>query len=440
MPHRQAAQRSACRDNVTAALVLSLASFTTAIGSTMAVATPAYAQMGCADLSLCPSLWTVDSLKSDILGETRTFRISLPRRYNWAVGSREGFPVLILLETPPGDLFASIIANASVLAEPAGPAIPEVIIVAVDLRRRIRDMSPPPRGGEDRPDGGWGGAPAYAQFLERELLPFIAARYRTLPFTVLAGHSLSGLFAVYAYANHSDFVNAAIGISPTLIWSDTTVRDIADAVRARDKRGRLFVATGVSEIDLDSAAARLATNLTDRPNRLTVFEHRRLAEDWHFTSTMQGMIDGLRFIFRPIQLSNYRFGLTLQERDSRADSVGRAVLGRYQEARRQYIEGARELGLPEKLPAAFGGGLGGQLAANAGQASAAKVICEDILAEHPESWIGYDCMGAAKRYLNDIAGAAEAYRTGLAVAERAGDTRAVERMKRALEGLQRRSP
>jgi pimeloyl-ACP methyl ester carboxylesterase len=301
-------------------------------------------------------------------------------------------------------------------------------------------MSPPPRGGEERPDGGWGGAADYAKFLQTELLPYIAGRYRTLPFTIIAGHSLTGLFAVYAYASHPEFVNAAIAISPTLIWSDTTVRDMSDAVRLRNKNGRLFVAAGVSEVDLDSAAVRLATNLGERPNPFTVFQHRRLAEDSHFTSRLQAMIDGLRFIFHPVQLSNFRAGMTLQERDSRADSVGRAILARYQETRRRYIEGARELGLPERLPAPFSGGLSIQLAANAGQASTAKVICEDILAMHPESWIGYDCMGVAKRFLNDLVGSAEAYRTGIAIAERTGDARAVERMKRALQDVQSRSP
>jgi hypothetical protein len=67
--------------------------------------------------------WAVDSLKSEVLGETRIIRIALPRDYGRDPGMTERFPVLIMLDMIEDDLLMSLVANARVLAKYEPPAI-----------------------------------------------------------------------------------------------------------------------------------------------------------------------------------------------------------------------------------------------------------------------------------------------------------------------------
>jgi predicted alpha/beta superfamily hydrolase len=60
---------------------------------------------------------------------------------------------------------------------------------------RARDFTPTRTSG----DPNSGGAPAFLDFLEHELIPFIDRTYRTnTSDRGLLGHSLGGLFALYA--------------------------------------------------------------------------------------------------------------------------------------------------------------------------------------------------------------------------------------------------
>jgi tetratricopeptide (TPR) repeat protein len=58
------------------------------------------------------------------------------------------------------------------------------------------------------------GAKAYLDFLEMEVIPFIEGHYRTASFRSIAGHSLGGGFAIYAFLNRNDLFNACIAGSP----------------------------------------------------------------------------------------------------------------------------------------------------------------------------------------------------------------------------------
>ena len=374
-------------------------------------------------------LWTIDTLRSTVLGETRTIFLAPPSDYNRAARVDERFPVLIVFDAEDDEFLAAFVSNARMLAH--GQAIPPLIVVGVQTTSRFRDFAPTAMGGN---------ADKFAQFLETELLPSLRARYRTLPFTILAGHSMSGLFVAYAYGHSPGFVNAAIAISPSLVsQNDRTIQLIADGIRGRTASGRFFVGTGTAEGEMDSAAKRLATVMRAGPAASTVFSYHALVGDSHYTSPLQGSIDGLRFIFAPIQLSDRTVGLVHRESaivygNGALLASSEDELAAYRSVRSSYAEGARRLGLPERLPPFFGGALG-QWLASSERASAATVICQDVIDSHPDNWLGYDCLAQAQRSLSDSLGSAASYRKALELAEGAKDAAVVARLRRGLNAV-----
>ena len=153
------------------------------------------------------------SLRSSVLGEDRPYWVYTPDGYG---GSDEVHPVVYLLDG--NEHFHHTTGVVQFLA--AQRRMPGVIVVAIPNTDRERDLSP--RAATDttsRNSFTRGGADDFLRFLSDELVPAIDASYRTAPFRILIGHSLGGLFAVYAALSQPDLFDAYIAISPSL-WRD----------------------------------------------------------------------------------------------------------------------------------------------------------------------------------------------------------------------------
>lgn len=135
----------------------------------------------------------VPTIKSRILGESRPYRVYLPRGYNQHLNRR--YPVLYLHDGQnifDSGAFGSWNA-APVLDRLTGRGqIREVIVVAVDSTpNRFNDYVPSEDGGR---------ADKYVSFLVHELKPFIDRHYRTLTgseHTAALGSSLGGVVSMY---------------------------------------------------------------------------------------------------------------------------------------------------------------------------------------------------------------------------------------------------
>ena len=54
-----------------------------------------------------------------------------------------------------------------------------------------------------------GGADQFLRFIEKELKPWVDERYRMNGYSILMGHSLSGLFGMHAFVTQPDAFDAA---------------------------------------------------------------------------------------------------------------------------------------------------------------------------------------------------------------------------------------
>ena len=400
----------------------------------LGIATPALALAGAAS-SQTPdlSLWSIERIRSNVLSETRVIRVALPLTYKAKAYASERYPVLIVLDAQDELGLAAIIANARALARPAAPAIPELIVIGVEtLRNRYRDTTLPPLDGPARTQQGIGGAPAFAEFLTTELLPFVASRYRSMPFTVVEGHSMTGLFAGYLYGHSPKNINAIVALSSSLTWNGgVAYKQILEGVRARTTPGRFFLAASRDEsAELASAAREFASNLAGYTGP-TTFEYRELIDDSHPNTQVQGTIDGLRFIFRPVSLAGNHF-------EEAADESAASFSTRYANVRQQYLAGAAGLGLPARLPFEMGFLMSQWMLDEPNLLSAVSVICEDIVRDHPALWHGHECRGRVRREMGDLLGAGTAFQEALRLAKQVGNAEGRAAAENGLRAIARR--
>ena len=157
------------------------------------------------------------AIQSAILGQSRQYWVHLPPSYDSETALSKKYPVLYLLD---GDTFF-IPAVGVVHAMSAGGAnhnyqIPELIVVAISSANRERDYTPSQAKGWDAS----GGADKFLAFVENELVPTIDAKYRSIRYRILAGHSLGGLCAITALLTSPPKFNATIAMDPSLWWDD----------------------------------------------------------------------------------------------------------------------------------------------------------------------------------------------------------------------------
>ena len=372
---------------------------------------------------VAPPLWAQDSIRSEVLGETRHLRISLPVGYDTPQYASERYPVLIVIGSQGDVPFASMVANARALGGTNAPATPRLLVVGVETpgATRFRDLTLPLAGDTAKRADGGGGAPAFLRFLSTELQPYLAARYRTQPFTVLAGHSLAGFFVVWAFGSAPDFVNGALALSPT---PDEPER-LIDGIAARSAPGRLFLVSGTAE-GLDGPARAFAAALNARRIPTLAFEHHRIPDVSHDHTGTMGMVPGLRFVFRPVSLAAYQLEF------SGAEPPLAQFTAVFDSTRKAYLRGARELGLPQRLPLSF---LTSQRRwyQDTRMAPLLLRLCEELITAYPTLWDGYDCAGDAQGRLGRAAEASASYRRALDMARSAGDSAAVGRLSRKAE-------
>ena len=155
------------------------------------------------------------SLTSAKIGQKYELLVSLPEGY---ANSGQSYPVLYVLDGWHFPLMAFLQEN-NVYSKRMGP----VIIVNVShgaadyMALRARDFTPT----RTPQEANSGGAPAFLDFLEHELIPFVDRTWRTMPTDRgLLGHSYGGLFAIYALEQRPALFQRIVAASPALDWDD----------------------------------------------------------------------------------------------------------------------------------------------------------------------------------------------------------------------------
>jgi predicted alpha/beta superfamily hydrolase len=228
------------------------------------------------------------TFRSSILAEERTILVHTPPGYQQG---KARYPVLYLLD---GDAHFHHTTGITTFLS-ATQRAPELIVVGITNTVRDRDLTPTPLA--ERP--GSGGAAKFLAFLKDEVQPRIESGYRTVPYRILVGHSLGGLFATHALVNAPGVFNAHISISPSLWWDGQLMRREAEKVFAAraDLQGFLYFTVGDEPgRQLDSNKAFEAMLKAKAPKGLE-WQFKHMEREDHSSIPHRSTLDGLEALF-----------------------------------------------------------------------------------------------------------------------------------------------
>jgi hypothetical protein len=374
-----------------------------------------------------PSAWTRDSFPSAKLKEERKLFIATPA--NYSPTSTQRYPVLVLLDADDQPQFAAAVANVAFLANRG--AIPDLLIVGIpNGKDRSHDMTPPATGATAKNFPTAGGAGAFADFILDEVLPRVRAKYRTLPSTILAGHSFGGLFALDVAATRPNAFSGIVAMSPSLWWNDSLpARDYATAIAKSSTSTRLFATSGGLEPPIDVTTRRFESRLDSIKPVSLAFAAQHYPEDTHGLTPEPSLIDGLRFVFAPVSLARS----PMQQLGPNSDSA--AVVKAITESVDAYVRGARSLGLPEHFPEGPMNQMGYAVLQFLKMPKVAVWMFRQNVASYPDSPNVYDSLGDGLLAEGDSTGARTQFRQARDVAMRIGQPVSVE-TKKKLDALE----
>jgi predicted alpha/beta superfamily hydrolase len=156
-------------------------------------------------------------LRSAVLNEERVVQVVVPESYR--PGSAEKYDVLYILD---GESNLKTIADIQQFAQNE-TYIPPIILVAVLNTDRGRDMTPT----QVAQGAGTGGADKFLSFLKNELVPFVNKSYPVSGNNILYGHSLTGLFSIYALFSEPQLFNYYLAADPSLWWDNNYIEKLA---------------------------------------------------------------------------------------------------------------------------------------------------------------------------------------------------------------------
>jgi predicted alpha/beta superfamily hydrolase len=250
-------------------------------------------------------------ITSSILGEERPFTVYLPESYNNNhTYSTRTYPILYLLAG--NELLVKAITQE--MSRNSVNKIPELIIVSVPvLNSRKYHNYFTPTNSHTLPDGrelpGFlaetGKGEDFMSFLGNELLPHIDSTYRTLPYRILNGHSLAGLFTLNASLAPTDLFQAYLAIDPSLWWDgEVLVERLEQNIKDGNfPEGNIYIALasrqgeGSSRDNMDKPIINFSNQLKSTGTEDLHFRLQEFPEEHHGSVPMLALYNGFQHIF-----------------------------------------------------------------------------------------------------------------------------------------------
>jgi len=203
------------------------------------------------------------TVASRALGEPRLVNVYTPAAYRGADSSSgRRFPVLYMPDGGLDEDFPHVVNTVDSLI--ALGVIRPVIVVGIPNTQRRRDLTGPTRVAADSAIASRiGGSAAFRQFLREELIPAVAARYRTTGQRAIVGESLAGLFVVETFLLEPALFDRYIALDPSVGWDRRSLVDSLAPLRLATMDGRerrLFLASSNTP-EIAAPTARLAERL-----------------------------------------------------------------------------------------------------------------------------------------------------------------------------------
>ena len=224
----------------------------------------------------------------------------------------DGYPVLYVLD---GNAMFAAFAEARRIQEyfDVGKGIVVGVAYPTDQAydaRRLNDytpplLDPPPANVRRLAKYKSGGREQFLDFLTGRLRTEIGKRYKiNLDRQSLFGHSLGGLFGLYALYTRPQAFHSIVAASPSLEWNEQGVlieeREFTRLLTSGkvSRTSRLMIVVGGRDIDDDpEPASALARRLDALSGQGLRTRFRRYEEEGHMSVPARAVPDTLRFVF-----------------------------------------------------------------------------------------------------------------------------------------------
>jgi len=170
------------------------------------------------------TVWTpkyngrLDSINSQILHQKRYIEVFLPIDYK--PGSASKYDVLYVLDG--GNWNTGLIRQVQRFVEGESNMPPTIIVSVTGIDRNV-ELTPTHLDSWK----GSGGGEKFLGYITSELIPYIDKTYPSNGDNTLWGHSLSGMFAVYALLNKPGSFKSYIAADPSIWWDNNLVAKMA---------------------------------------------------------------------------------------------------------------------------------------------------------------------------------------------------------------------
>lgn len=376
---------------------------------------------------------TIDSLYSQLLGETREIYIQLPASYHQELNRT--YAVAYILD---GELLLPTVYEVQKYY--SGGFTPEMVLVGISNNvNRTRDLTTSeitmnfgrPYTQEN------GKAANFISFIESELIPFIEKSYRVTNYRTLIGHSYGGLFTLYTFVHHPYLFANYLAIDPSLDWDNQKM--LADAKQHLPKNDysnkALFMSLSgqlhwqdpsitIDNVMLDTSDFTLFSRaniqfnnyLKSLPNTEAISTWKFYPNDIHGTVPFPSIMDGLINMFAWYQMENTA---KINDFDTSIDEL--LAIIKHRENKLNAHFNYAEPPYPEELLI-----MSGYMNMDMQQFDKAKMYFEQAIKYYPESANNYDSIADYYASQNDLTNAIKSLNKAYELSE---DSRYKERIE-----------
>ncbi len=235
-------------------------------------------------------------IPSKILAETRRINVYLPPGYAAAQDAR--FPVLYMPDGGIGEDFLHVAGLVQVCV--GNGTMRPFVLVGIENTERRRDMTGPTGDPEDQKIAPRvGGSAAFREFLAKELMPEVRARYRTTAEAAIVGESLAGLFVVETFFLTPELFDTYIAFDPSLWWNrEALVNSAGERLKKLKRPSTLFLATS-DEKGIVAPTVQLVEALGKNANAGVHWSYEPMPFETHGTIYHPAAQKAFRALFKP---------------------------------------------------------------------------------------------------------------------------------------------
>ncbi|MES2772677.1 MAG: alpha/beta hydrolase-fold protein [Bacteroidota bacterium] len=239
------------------------------------------------------------TISSKVLNEDRRIYVHVPKTDS--AGIHKTFPVLYLLDGE--NHFHILSAYIDYLSH--WEVIPPIIVVGIISVDRKKDLTPSKNtitydGKNDTTLKPSGGNEHFFQFIQKELMPYMEANYKTNSFKILGGHSFGGNTAINCLLNHRDMFDAYIAVSPSLWWDNRYLLKQADKklIQSSVCNKILFYSDGNEGGSFHTALSKFDSLIVHKKLRGLRSKYKYYPGESHMTEPIVAYYDALRYIYK----------------------------------------------------------------------------------------------------------------------------------------------